>query len=51
MLKPGGQRQQEGKNAEIAFTLIMVSKGMVSKSKYSISEKNKGMPVSVCPYF
>ena len=32
-------------------TRIMVSKGMVSKSKYSISEKNKGMPVSICPYF
>ena len=34
-----------------AVTRIMVSKGMVSKSKYSISEKNKGMPVSICPYF
>ena len=32
-------------------TRIMVSKGMVSKSKYSISEKNKGMPVSICPNF
>ena len=32
-------------------TRIMVSKGMVSKSKYSITEKNKGMPVSICPYF
>ena len=28
-------------------TRIMVSKGMVSKSKYWISEKNKGIPVSI----
>ena len=35
----------------LLITRIMVSKGMVSKSKYSISEKNKGMPVSICPYF
>ena len=35
----------------LTYTRIMVSKGMVSKSKYSISEKNKGMPVSICPYF
>ena len=29
----------------------MFSKGMVSKSKYCISEKNKGIPVSICPQF
>ena len=29
------------------LTRIMVSKGMVSKSKYWISEKNKGIPVSI----
>ena len=32
-------------------TRIMVYKGMVYKGKYSISEKNKGMPVSICSYF
>ena len=26
----------------------MVYKGMVYKSKYSIFEKNKGVPVSIC---
>ena len=31
----------------ISITRIMVSKGMVSKSKYWISEKNKGM---LCQY-
>ena len=35
----------------IDSTRIMVYKGMVYKGKYSISEKNKGMPVSICPYF
>ena len=39
------------KASGLYYTRIMVSKGMVSKSKYSISEKNKGMPVSICPYF
>ena len=34
-----------------ADTRIMVSKGMVSKSKYWISEKNKGMSVSICLHF
>ena len=29
----------------------MVSKGMVSKSKYWNSEKNKGTPVSICLRF
>ena len=33
------------------ITRIMVSKGMVSKSKYWISEKNKGMSVSICLHF
>ena len=33
------------------FTRIMFSKGMVSKSKYWISEKNKGMSVSICLHF
>ena len=42
---------QNGKVTFTKITRIMVSKGMVSKSKYSISEKNKGMPVSICPYF
>ena len=32
---------------EIEDTRIMVSKCMVSKSKYWISEKNKGIPVSI----
>ena len=32
-------------------TRIMFSKGMVSKSKYWISEKNKGMSVSICLHF
>ena len=35
----------------IIITRIMVSKGMVSKSKYWISEKNKGMSVSICLNF
>ena len=32
----------------IWITRIMVSKGMVTKSKYWISEKNKGPYVSIC---
>ena len=32
-------------------TRVMFSKGMISKSKYWISEKNKGMSVSICPHF
>ena len=31
----------------LRYTRIMVSKGMVSKSKYWILEKNKGIPVSI----
>ena len=33
---------------KIDGTRIMVSKGMVSKSKYWNLEKNKGTPVSIC---
>ena len=41
-----------GKFAKILRTTrIMFSKGMVSKSKYWISEKNKGMSVSICLHF
>ena len=32
-------------------TRIMVYKGMDYKGKYSISEKNKGMQVSIFGYF
>ena len=31
--------------------LVLYSKGMVSKSKYWNSEKNKGTPVSICLRF
>ena len=37
--------------ARKTFTRIMVSKGMVSKSKYWNSEKNKGTPLSICLCF
>ena len=39
---PSGKNSNYFQNAR-----IMVSKGMVSKSKYWISEKNKGIPVSI----
>ena len=33
------------------ITRIMVYKGMVYKGKYWISEKNKGIPVSIFGHF
>ena len=41
-------RVHKGHWGIIAYTRIMVYKGMVYKSKYWIFEKNKGGPVSIC---
>ena len=35
----------------LVFTRIMVYKGMVYMGKYWISEKNKGIPVSIFGHF
>ena len=44
-------RQYIRKHEVLYDTRIMVYKGMVYKGKYSISEKNKGMQVSIFGYF